>query len=234
MTADRISFPKDSAERATHVRLLESAGQVFADKGFKNATVREICQKAGANVAAINYHFGDKEKLYTEVLRFAHQCAIAHHPPGAAGGEESSAEERLRGFISSFLRRMFDDGRPAWHAKLMSREIAEPTAALARLVKQDLCPLRDRLTLILRDIIGSNADDLLLQHCVMSIVGQCLSFFHGRPVIERLFPTQKYDAQGIGERAEYIYRFSLAALRRLSEENEMPSRNAKPRKARTA
>jgi AcrR family transcriptional regulator len=197
----------------THRRLLEAAGEVFAAKGFKSATVRDICTRAGANVAAINYHFGDKERLYAEVLRFAHACAMDKYPPEMGVSDESPPEDRLRAFIVSFLLRMFDEGRPAWHVKLMSREMVEPTAALGRLVKQDLYPRRDRLTGIVREITGPPADDRLLRHCVMSIVGQCLSFFHGRKMLERLYPEQKFDPAGVQERAEYIYRFSLAALR---------------------
>ena len=55
-------------EQSTKKRLIEAAGSLFADKGFKETTVRDICEQAGANVAAVNYHFGDKEKLYGEVI----------------------------------------------------------------------------------------------------------------------------------------------------------------------
>src|SRR3712207_5289373 len=101
----------------TRQRLLEAAGEVFAEAGFRAATVREICTRAGANVAAVNYHFGDKERLYTEVLKYAHRCAIVKYPPGMGLAPEAPAEQRLRGFVMSFLSRMLDDGRPAWHAK---------------------------------------------------------------------------------------------------------------------
>ena len=60
----------------TRRRLLDAAGEVFAEKGFAKATVREICQKAEANIAAVNYHFGDKEKLYAAVLPTASRPGI--------------------------------------------------------------------------------------------------------------------------------------------------------------
>ena len=64
------------AQDPTKSRLLEGAGEEFAEKGFELARVRAICDRAGANLAAINYHFGDKEHLYVEVLREAHRCGL--------------------------------------------------------------------------------------------------------------------------------------------------------------
>src|SRR6266566_7215778 len=65
----------ESSQDTTRQRLLEAAGQVFADQGYRQATVRDICARADANVASINYHFGDKEKLYSAAVRYAHDCA---------------------------------------------------------------------------------------------------------------------------------------------------------------
>ena len=63
MAIDAVSDDRDTRER-----LIEAAGQLFADHGFRKVTVREICRVAHANVAAVNYHFGDKLGLYREVL----------------------------------------------------------------------------------------------------------------------------------------------------------------------
>ncbi len=65
----------DPQELETRRRLLDAAGEVFAENGFRGTTVRAICQRAEANIASVNYYFRDKQGLYREVLRFAHQCA---------------------------------------------------------------------------------------------------------------------------------------------------------------
>ena len=206
----------DLSERETRSRLLNAAGEVFAEKGFKAATVREICRRAGANVAGINYHFGGKRKLYAQVLRFAHVCAMDRHPPELGTNDRSTPQERLRAFIHSFVKRVFDDGRPAWQGKLMSREMVEPTKALDYLVRHEIGPRRDRLNETLRQILGPGVSEKLLRHCTQSIVGQCSFYHHARPMIQRLYPGQKFDAAGVSARAENIYQFTLCALRGLS------------------
>lgn len=65
----------------TRERILQAAAEVFADSGFERATVREICSRASVNVAAINYHFRDKENLYIEVLKYSKALAFKKIPP---------------------------------------------------------------------------------------------------------------------------------------------------------
>src|SRR3954468_15221922 len=84
---------------ATRTRLIEAAGKVFAEQGFKAATVRDICTAAGANVAAVNYHFGGKEGLYAAVLRFAHRKAVGQSDNAAAALVGKTPEERLAAFV---------------------------------------------------------------------------------------------------------------------------------------
>src|SRR5476651_1320248 len=96
---------KDVSHDETRRQLLESAGEVFAEVGFRDATVREICRRAGANIAAINYHFGDKETLYAEVLSYSHGKALEKYPPLLDVAENAPPEKKLRAFVRSEERR---------------------------------------------------------------------------------------------------------------------------------
>ena len=199
----------------TRNRLIEAAGEVFAEQGFRNATVRDICDRAGANLASVNYHFQSKEQLYATVLRHAHGCSVDQYPPTCGLGQHATPRERLLAFVRSFLLRIFDTGRPAWFGKLMAREMVEPTAALDELVERGIRPQAQMLSEIVRSIVSDPVEDDLVRRCVASIVGQCVFYHHARPVIERLYPEQAYQPSDIGQIAQHITQFSYEALQHL-------------------
>lgn len=49
------------------VKLINTALQIIGEKGTLNVGVRDITEKAGVNVAAINYHFKNKELFFEEI-----------------------------------------------------------------------------------------------------------------------------------------------------------------------
>lgn len=194
----------------TRQRLLESAGEVFAEHGFRNATIREICEKAGANIAAVHYHFGDKEELYAAVFDYARSCAVAQFdqlPPAA------SAEERLRIFVKAALTRFFDKGRPAWLGKLVAQEMIEPTNALDSLINAQIRPNSERLRAIVRELIGPDVDEQELWRCCFSVAAQWLFYFHCGQIVKRLNPDQRFAPEDIERLTEHIVKFSVAALK---------------------
>ncbi|MCC6970529.1 MAG: CerR family C-terminal domain-containing protein [Phycisphaerales bacterium] len=202
----------EPVDHGTRERLLDAAGEVFADRGYEQATIREICRRAGANIAAVSYHFGDKKALYIEVIAYAHRCADEYDPAREAAGAADPAE-RLRVFVRTFMQRIGHKGRPAWHARLMAREMASPGAALDQVVRSGVRPKFEALQAILRTL-NPSLSDREVERCACSIVGQCLIYHHARPVLTRLFPTLKLDAREIERISEHITRFSLAAVAR--------------------
>ena len=204
----------------TREHLLEAAGTVFAEVGFRAATVRAICQQAGANVAAVNYHFGDKEALYAAVLKESCRVALEKFPPDAGLPPDAPAEQRLRAFVQAFLQRIFSGGPSARHGQLMAREMIEPTAALDGIVRDEIHPMSVRLSEIIRALLGASANEETVRRCSMSVVSQILFYHHCRPVVNRLFPELTFNPEEIDRLADHITRFSLAALHHFSSEND--------------
>ena len=204
-------------QAVTRQRLLDAAGEEFADRGFRNATVRDICKRADANIAAINYHFGDKEKLYAATVQYAHLCATRHDVVGAvAAAKDLPPEQRLHAFVRTFLVGILDTGRPLWHAKLMAREIAEPTEVLDKIAQQTVRPRLEALCGIIREVIGPDAPQQVVMNCARSVVGQILFYHFARPMLVRVFPDEPFDGTQVDELASHIVAFSLNGLRGMS------------------
>lgn len=196
-------------------RLINAAGEVFAGVGFRSATVRDICRRAGVNIASVNYYFGDKAGLYAEVLRSTNEAARKKYPLEREAGV--SSEEALRRFVRVFMMKVLDQGRPAWHGKLMAREMVEPTAALDEIVSSTIRPTWSLLTHVVGELLGRRPDDERVQHCAASVIGQCLLYCHCRPVIERLSMIRVFSQEQIDRLSEHIARFSLASMRELRD-----------------
>lgn len=201
--------PADS----TRDRLLDAAGQVFAEYGFRDATIRDICALAGTNVASVNYHFGGKERLYAEVLRYADDRSMRGHEL-SADFENLPPEVQLAAFVRQFMERIFDPHRPSWRDRVMAREMLDPTPALAELAERNIRPRALMLQGIVRRIIGPDAGDQVVQLCAASVVGQCVLYHKSKTLMKHLMPALPLEeGENVSALTEHVTRFSLAAMR---------------------
>lgn len=206
----------------TRERLLNAAGEVFADKGFEAATVREICTRAGANVAAVNYHFGDKEQLYLAAVEHAH-CDQGK-PPQANWPVGMPAEQKLVEFIREMMRDMIDRERPGWEIALIMREMAQPTRACEQLVKSFIGPKFAILGAILDELLPPSMTVRDKRLHAFSVVGQCLLYRFHRPIGRLLVGEEEFQALfDLEMLTRHIARFSLAAMGR-----EVPPASQEP------
>lgn len=211
-----MAAPSTVPAADTRQRLLEAAGQVFSEAGFRAATVREIVRRAGgANIAAVNYHFRDKEGLYAAVLEHFAHAAVAKHPAHGGLPPDATPAEQLHAFVRALLLRVFDRGHQAVHGKLMAREMIEPTRALDRIVEQVIRPMYGRLCTILKLLAGPGVPLGQIERSAKSVVGQCLFYKHCGPVLERL-EGRLPDLQDVDALAAHIVAFSLRGIRGLA------------------
>jgi AcrR family transcriptional regulator len=209
-----MTQPPSTSDSDTRQRLIDAAGTIFAEHGFRAATVRDICKRAGArNVAAIHYHFGDKETLYREVLESALRKALERYPPDYGLPANPTSEERLHAFVHSFLLRVFSDAEPTPLMRMMMREMVEPTGALDRLVERVHRPLFLELRGIVAEIAGANVPPERITACSQAVVAQCIFYRHAAHVIERMGHRVPSTRPEIDALAEQITRFSVAGIR---------------------
>ena len=221
--AQKGSAPKPApAARAaaddheTRQRLLTVAEQMFADRGFKKVTVREICRAARANVAAVNYHFGDKLGLYREVLQSAIDAMRATNDAARQAGLGQAAEEQLRRYIAIFVHRLLGAGHDTVH-RLINREMSDPTPALDALVEQGVRPRIEYLSGLIAGMTGYAPTDQWVLRCVASIQAQSIAYLPN-PIAARLGLTFKPTRAHLDEVAAHITTFSLAGVRAIGDE----------------
>jgi AcrR family transcriptional regulator len=189
---------------------------VFAEHSFQGATVREICRRADANVAAVNYHFGSKDELLVEALNFAPLAALQKANLNAA----ECPKVRLRLFLRDFMVMLLDEKNSSSQCRMMARELADPTPALDKIVREAIAPLHKFLGRLVREIVGEKVGGAELRRCVHSIVGQCLFYRHSHPVLKRLHPRLRYDRKEIEAIGEHIAEFSLAGISYLDQSGQ--------------
>jgi TetR/AcrR family transcriptional regulator, regulator of cefoperazone and chloramphenicol sensitivity len=195
----------------TREKLLEVAGPIFADRGYQTATIREICAAAGANVAAVNYHFGDKLGLYTELLQQAVRAAQLLAVQNALD-QNAPPEDILRALIRARLRSITGDNLPDWHSRLLAHELAQPTPALRQLINKVSRPLYKRLLQLIGGMIGLPANDDNTRLCAISVVGQVLAYVLPGPLLTEVWPELKLTPEQVERIADHIADFSLSYL----------------------
>jgi len=201
----------------TRARILQVAGPIFAEKGYKAATVREICESAGVNVASVNYYFGDKEQLYVETVKRAKQLR-AERVPLPILDANTPPEACLRDYIKALLTRMIGVSEAPWQSRLMMREILQPTRACRELVEEYIRPDFNLLLEILRRLLPDDTPLHVRRQIGFSIVGQCLFYRVAGDVVAILVPGDELDEHyGVECLAEHISRITLAAVAERSE-----------------
>jgi AcrR family transcriptional regulator len=216
----------------TRHRLLEAAALLFARRGFKDVTVREICRASRANVAAVNYHFHGKLGLYRAVVNTAVDAIRGTSDMARQAGEGETAEQRLRIYLRVFLERIAANERDSWISQLIGREMSEPTPAFDLIIRRAIRPRIKYLGGLVSELLGCPPSDARVIKCIASIQSQAL--FCLNPGVARVFPAFKLTPPAIDELAEHIAEFSLAGIRAIKARRSAPASVRKGLRRNTA
>lgn len=213
----------------TKERILAAAGEIFGAKGFKDATIRTIALAAEVNIAAINYHFRDKEGLYGAVLEEVFHQGFTRFP--ATMGLEASAgpEQRLRAFIRAMFHRLLSHegwGGIAGRGRLIARELLAPSPAFEAVLDRYIKPHKDLLIVIISDIMGTNPGPEKLMPCAISIIGQCIYYAMASPVIKIICADNAPSEKDLDRLAEFVCLFSLGGIAKIKDATLLPTKEA--------
>lgn len=197
----------------TRERLLAAAGDEFARSGFAHASVRNICEHAGANVSAVKYHFGSKQDLYLAVWDIAAAHMVAADPmPTLTGSAEP--QDALRHFIRWFMRLVLTESKNhPWAGQLLAHESVQSTpGAIDVFVKHCAGPICNQLTHIVSAIVGDDLDETTRDNLVFAVVALCVNPKHSRPILTALGNPPPDTTEGIDRMAGVMAEFALAGL----------------------
>jgi AcrR family transcriptional regulator len=201
----------------TRQRLLNAAAEMFAERGFNHVTIRELSEAAGANVAAVNYHFRDKLGLYREVVEMAADAMNRRKVEVIEAAEPLPPEERLRTYVRLTLHSLLGPREESWMEKLIAREMMEPTPALDLIIEKGIKPTSQRLGAMVAELLNVPLDDNRVWQCFLSVQGQCLFYKMSKPVSARMAPAGfEYTPEVIEMLARHIAEFSLAGIRAIA------------------
>jgi AcrR family transcriptional regulator len=224
---------KDAQE--TRQRLLAAAAEVFAEKGYWESTHAEICRKAQANTAAVNYHFGSKENLYVEAWKYAFEKSVEAHPPEGGITPEAPVQERLHGRILALMQRIADPNN--CEMEILHKEMANPTGLLTQTMQERVERMRQGMQSVVRELLGDRASERQVSLCVMSLVGQCfgpmLHLRHARRTPDAPRPVGPPFQFGVEELADHVTQFSLAGMQGIRE-NAGPTTKSGKKRGRSA
>jgi len=217
----RSPAPRQAAARTrrtdgstTRLHILETAGQLFAERGFAESTSKEICTRAGTNMAAVNYHFGSRDGLYEAVLIEAHRQLVSIDELASLASETSDPRLKLRAFLMHLLE-LGSQPRAPWGFRVVLREALSPSPALPALIRQAVLPKARLIRGLIGGIMGLPDDHPSVQRALLFAVLPCIVMTVApKDLASKVLPALK-DAEGL---ADDLMRYVFAGLDAVAKE----------------
>jgi TetR/AcrR family transcriptional regulator, regulator of cefoperazone and chloramphenicol sensitivity len=199
----------------TRLQLLEVAGQVFAERGYAHATSKEICELAAANIAAVNYHFGGKDGLYSAVLEEAHARLVSIDLVTEITQSKADGAEKLRLLLRKIVKEALRRDEGAWELRVLSREVVAPTRLMDGMMKNQVQPKAKMLIGMIADLLGVPPTHPAASRSTVSIIGPCIFLLVTNPDWQKkIFPTLLVDSE---ELVDHMVAFAVGGLQSIAQ-----------------
>jgi TetR/AcrR family transcriptional regulator, regulator of cefoperazone and chloramphenicol sensitivity len=213
--ADMPASPgrRDEDRQSTKAQLLEAAGHVFAEQGFDRATGREICERAGANTAAVNYYFGGMDGLYAAVLEEASRRLIPLATLASTVAEKPDAKSQLQAIIELGVQKLTGPVSSSWVFGVFARELLLPTPALDALRRQQGIPKTRIITSIVAELMNLPADHpAVARGCLMLMAPFMMLMIGDRLSLKQMLPGLDFSPAGASVLSRHLLAFTLGGL----------------------
>ena len=218
--------PKDNIvdlnnDEGVQERLLNAAETLFCEHGFKGTSIRDIAAMAGCNIASVNYYFGGKKSLYTEVWR---RHLIPMRDVRIAGIEKIMAqnqggikiEDLLRSFADTYVGSMIDPDKASRLSKLMAREYIDRNLPTRIFVNEVIAPTIEAMKGALIKTCPE-LDESKVLFVIFSFVGQLVHLIHLKTIFEQEDENLDLPVFDLNEAIDHIVKFSAAGMKAYSK-----------------
>ena len=202
-------------------RILESAGKLFAERGFNGVSTRELAKAAGVNVSAIAYYFRGKKGLYRAVFNqliedtnpfFQPTAAYIRKSVKNANGDPEKLANLTKWLISRLLTGVLKNDQMYWQMGLMLREYHQPTDGFSILLEHRVHPMHDAVAGLVSAATGKVIDEsqtLLLTCC---LIGQCMAFGAARGLVLARLDWKTFDEGNLPLVIDTVTQVALSML----------------------
>lgn len=213
MQTEINSVPRRGDGAGTRAQILETAGQLFAEKGHDRVTGREITEQAGTNPAAINYYFGGFEGLYAEVLVEAHKSVASVDVIAAVAEADTAPEAKLRQLIAIGVDAL-RSGERSWALRVLSREFLAPTPAGLTVEDHEIVPKLHLVNRVVAEVLGRAEHDPVVDRCCFNVMSPITMLYVCEPSsAARAFPSCCGENASKDALVDHLFAFALGGLR---------------------
>jgi AcrR family transcriptional regulator len=216
---DLLSTAHSEKGEQTKRELLTAAQKLFAERGFRGTSIRDIATESGSNTAAVNYHFGSKENLYREVFR-RHRWDLHNRGITAVREvlERTGGRPSLRSILEAFALASKKGRDPSDFRRcvmLMHRELVEPQLDPGFGLKEVIEPLQQSLAQAISAVCPTLSDKAV-HMCVHSFLAQLAHLNRLQVYFEALGP-EKLPLLDSTEAIRHIVEFTTAGIEALQK-----------------
>jgi AcrR family transcriptional regulator len=203
----------------TRRRILETALQIFATEGYEGASTRQLAERAGVNLPAIQYYFGSKEGLFRAVIdniiehTELHMASLAAQVRLALADPATPREallELLCQMLEAFVSLVTGGPQVAAKRQLFARSEIEHTPGLEQLHESGKDHVFKPCVELTARLLGSTSDDEEIELRALALLGQVTIFCHKGALEPALTPQRVHTLQGL------VREHTLAIFRAIS------------------
>ena len=190
------------SEKVTATKILQAASRLFAEKGYANVSIRDVCRETNTTAPVIYYYFGSKKGLFDAVVR----KSVSMSDFIERLSRESSSEDPRKG-LESFVRTYlssFPGG--AFEPGLYMRDSATLDKQSAKKISEDL----DRIHEVASSLVSRCMERGLFRRTDSSLAADCLLGMLNRVVFQRIHFSRAADIESYGK---FVLDFFLRAMK---------------------